>query len=254
MEAVLMHHTRHCSSAGVEAKVTDSDTNGEITGYGAIWDVRDLDGDIIRKGSFRQSIGNQVAQGRVLIMVKHFRDGGDTMEAVGQIVEAREDDIGLFVRAKIYGTQTAQDIRRQIQSSPNAYGMSVGWRDIPNGKRPLPDGYGYEYLAMNLKEVTLTLMPAQEQTLGTVRGKNALEAIAEQLSRFNERLDALEANKATKPEVVEEETVDGGKAEGVSYRHRPDAEKARRRSPCRGPQHGARASGLVVERPRRRAR
>jgi HK97 family phage prohead protease len=92
-----------------------------------------------------------------------MRDGGDTTSAIAEIIEAKEDEIGLWIRCKLHGTQQAQETRNGVIASPQAYGMSVGWRDVQGGKVPLSDGMGFEYTEMNLKEVTLTLLPAQEE-------------------------------------------------------------------------------------------
>lgn len=147
--------------------------NGEISGYAALWDVQDLDGDVIRKGAFARSINNQITAGKVMLMVRHFRDNGDVMESVGKIIEAREDNVGFWVRAKLDSTQNAQELRDKIILSPNAFGMSVGWRNAENGFSPIPGGKGFEYTEMNLKEVTVTLKPIQDDTIGTVKAKSA---------------------------------------------------------------------------------
>lgn len=192
-----------CPKSGLSGKGGDSTTNGHISGYAAIWDIRDLDGDIIRKGAFSRSINNQIAAGKVLLLVKHMRDGGDTTSAVGEIVEAKEDAIGLWINVKMHATQQAQDTRNGVIESPQAYGMSVGWRDVQGGKVPLSDGVGFEYTEMNLKEVTLTLLPAQEDTIGTVRGKSEAQELRELITSVIGRLDALEGKDGTEQEAAE---------------------------------------------------
>jgi HK97 family phage prohead protease len=193
-----------CPQSGIEGKIGgDSTTNGEVTGYAAIFGVRDLDGDIIRPGSFKRSIDNQIQAGKVLLLVKHMRDGGDTTSAVGEIIEAKEDAIGLWIRCKLHATQQAQDIRAGVIESPGAYGMSVGWRDVQGGKVPLSDGMGFEYTEMNLKEVTLTLLPAQEDTIGTVRGKSEAQELRDLITSVIGRLDALEGKDVEEPEAAE---------------------------------------------------
>ena len=191
MSATAMKY-RACEESGIQGKVGDSQTMGTIEGYASIWDIRDLDGDIIRRGAFARSINNQISAGKVLLLVKHMRDGGDTTSAIGEITEAKEDEIGFWISCKLHGTQLAQDTRNGVISSPRAYGMSVGWRDVQGGKVPLQDGHGFEYTEMNLKEVTLTLLPAQEDTLGTVRGKSEAQALRDMLTEITGRLDALE--------------------------------------------------------------
>jgi len=169
---------------------SDSFTNGEISGYAALWDVQDLDGDVIRKGAFARSINNQINAGKVMLMARHFRDGGDAMEVVGKIVEAREDNVGFWVRCKLSGSGVAQKVRDDVILAPEAYGMSVGWKNVENGYAPLAGGKGFEYTEMNLKEVTITLRPAQEDTVGTVKAKSEL-AVEERLARIEAALEQL---------------------------------------------------------------
>ena len=148
----------------------DSFTNGIISGYAAVFGVRDSDMDIINQGAFSRAIKNQIAAGSVPLMVKHFRDGGDVMESIGRIVEAREDDFGFKIFAALDGTEESQKVRQKAIANPQILGMSVGWLNTVDGFRKLPEG-GREFNEMNLKEVTITLMPAQDNTLGTVQGK-----------------------------------------------------------------------------------
>jgi hypothetical protein len=191
--------------ARVEAK-SDSGTVGEITGYAACFGIKDADGDIIRNGAFKRAISNQIAQKAVPLMVRHFRDGGDSMESVGVIVEGREDDFGFWVRAELDGTAKSQELRQKIIKNPAIFGMSVGWVNTVDGFRPFPEG-GREFFEMNLKEVTVTLMPAQTATLGTLSGKS----LDETLMDIQRRLEALEG-KATdetpEKDAAEESAID----------------------------------------------
>lgn len=189
------------SDARLEAK-NDSTTAGEISGYAAVWNVIDADRDRIRPGAFKRSIGNQVAQKAVPLMVRHFRDGGDAMESVGVIVEAREDDFGFWVRAELDGSAASQELRKKVVKNPGIFGMSVGWINTADGFRPFPEG-GREFFEMNLKEVTCTLLPSQTATMGTLRGKSMDETLNEILAR----LEALEG-KATDDEPDEDARED----------------------------------------------
>jgi len=188
----------------IEAKVSDSFTNGEISGYAAIWDLLDLDGDIIRKGAFKRAIDNQIAAGTVPFMVKHFKAGGDVLETIGVIVEAREDEIGFWIRAELDGADVSQQVRQKTKSNPKIFGMSVGWIDTTTGFKPIEND-GFEYTEMNLKEVTITVLPAQQATLGFVNGKDAMNT----LQKLEERIVALECKAKTEEEITEEvaETV-----------------------------------------------
>ena len=148
----------------------DSHTTGFISGYAAVYGVRDSDGDVIMPGSFDRAIKNQIAHGSVPLMVRHFRDGGDVMQSIGAIIEGREDEFGFKIIAALDGTPLSQEVRQKALSNPGILGMSVGWLNTADGFKKFPEG-GRQFSEMNLKEVTITLMPAQENTIGTVQGK-----------------------------------------------------------------------------------
>ena len=214
---MIDYQTRLCgdSKLAINLGKADSNSTGEISGYASVWDVPDLDGDVVRKGAFGRSINNQIAAGKVMLMARHFRDGGDAMEVVGKIIEAREDNVGFWIRAKLSSSSVAQKLRDDILLAPEAYGMSVGWRNVAGGYQPLASGTGQEYTEMNLKEVTITLRPANEDTIGTVKAKT-VEAIEERLDRLEGMIEKLstpvEPVTTTAESTVEEKTdaVDSG--------------------------------------------
>lgn len=199
--------------ARIEAKVTDSFTNGEISGYAALWDITDLDGDIIRKGAFKRSIDNQINAKQVPFMIKHFRRGGDVLEMIGTIVEAREDDIGFWIRAELDGSEISNQVRQKVATNSKPFGMSIGWLDYPDGYKPMPEG-GIEYKSLNLKEVTLTLLPSQQATIGFVQGKDAqdfLDTVMDRMDKIEEQLCALQSKESDREPAedtaeLEEET------------------------------------------------
>ena len=79
---------------------TSADDPGTLDGYLAVFGNVDATGEVIRKGAFARSIATAIPAGKVPLMARHFRDGGDALECVGTIVSAREDDFGLWVRAR----------------------------------------------------------------------------------------------------------------------------------------------------------
>jgi len=158
---------RPCPDPVLEAKAGEgAEDYGEISGYAARFDNVDLQGDIIRKGAFAKSCRERVKAGKVLLMARHFAHGGDTAEAIGQIITAREDDQGLYIKAKCYGSQLAQETREKIKTSPNAYGMSVGYTTVRSTDLSDDTGAltGKELLECKLYEVTVTAVPANEET------------------------------------------------------------------------------------------
>jgi HK97 family phage prohead protease len=188
-----------------KAKIKAKETKDSkyIQGYAAIFDEVDYDNDIITKGSFKRSIDNQIAQGKVLLLNRHITDGGNVAEAIGTIVEAKEDDIGFYIKAELFDTNAAEEARLQVLKAPNAFGMSIGWKQTPNNRKEKEDG-GFIYNEINLKEVTLTIIPAQGGTIGTLSAKEE-NKIQEQIDKLNQfyielknDLDALLKEKESK--------------------------------------------------------
>ncbi len=200
---------RPCPVPALEAKADAGD--GEIAGYASVFDNVDSQGDIIRKGAFARTIAERVAAGKVLLMARHFAHGGDVAEAIGIITEAKEDDKGLWIRAKLYASPMAQDIRAKIQLSPNAYGMSVGYSVLQSTPLYAKDGSesGLELRELKLYEVTVTAVPANDQTSVEAKTASAVPAetlTAEEVRKVRAFLVATEAEQTEAQEVASGKT------------------------------------------------
>lgn len=224
-----------CPVPALEAKAGEGGEDyGEISGYAARFDNVDRQGDIIRKGAFKKSCSERVRAGKVLLMARHFAHGGDTAEAIGLIAEAREDDKGLWIRAKCYNSQLAQETREKIKSSPNAYGMSVGYQTVRANQLYGKEGEvtGFELMELKLYEVTVTAVPANEET--TAEAKSAaspaltLEAVQQEVQR--QVAAALAArNTTTEPQNTEGAQGKTSPAAPPAASHSFEAARARRK-------------------------
>lgn len=78
---------------------------GEFSGYGAVFENIDSGGDIIEPGAFTKAL----AEGweRVKILALH----NDCWLPIGKPIELREDENGLFLKAKISDTTMGRDIK-----------------------------------------------------------------------------------------------------------------------------------------------
>jgi len=74
----------------------------EIEGHAAVFGNRDSYGDIIQPGAFARTLAND--RGRVKVLWQH-----DPSNPIGRPVEMREDDRGLFVKARIADTTLGRD-------------------------------------------------------------------------------------------------------------------------------------------------
>ena len=191
-QAKTVADIRLCKSVLEPQFTVDKDT-GIISGYASVWDIVDHHGDIVRRGAFAKSIKERVAAGKVPLMARHFKYGGDVNEAIGVINEAIEDEHGLYISAKLYDTQLAQEIRAKIIDSPNMYGLSIGYMHTKNGAKKIKNG-GYDYTEIKLYEVTVTVQPANEATIAMAKSEAQLfEDFRSELGLLRKMVDELAA-------------------------------------------------------------
>ena len=136
---------------------------GELTGYVATWDV-DRSGERFERGAFARSINGKVAAGKVPLLVRHLRSGADALETVGQVVEAKEDDRGLWIRARFSGAQSAQDVR--IKTAEGLItGLSVGYRLIRSRRENIQGKSVVVLQEAEIFEATLTNHPTNQNAV-----------------------------------------------------------------------------------------
>lgn len=99
---------------GINEGFQDADLKqGIVSGYFAMFGNKDLDGDIIEKGSFTKTIQERGPQGKGLI--KYLLDH-DRNKSVAKIKELEEDYKGLRYTAKIGTHSLGQDFMKMIES------------------------------------------------------------------------------------------------------------------------------------------
>jgi HK97 family phage prohead protease len=151
--------TRANSDARICGK---AEGNGWLEGYAAVFGNVDAQGEVIRKGAFAKTITERVPAGKVPLMVVHRRDGGDAMQIVGRIVEAREDDVGLWIRAEFGSDADSQAARAKVADGL-VRGLSIGYTVIGEAAAQYAGQPVTELVEIKLLEVTLTAFPANEQ-------------------------------------------------------------------------------------------
>jgi HK97 family phage prohead protease len=99
---------------------------GWIEGYVAVYGNIDAGGEIMARGCFTRSIHRNVPTGKVKLMVRHFSKGGDVMDVIGTVTQAKEDPFGLWIHAKLSSVDLAQEVRTKILEG-HIKGLSVGY-------------------------------------------------------------------------------------------------------------------------------
>lgn len=130
-------------------KAVDIDGDGGFEGYGAVYNNRDLGGDVMRPGSVK-NVDALVREG--FIGLNH---GWDDLP-IGMITDARQDTHGLWIQTAYHSHEKAQMARRVAMERLDAgkiVGLSIGYSIQPNGARGLADG-SRELLAVDVHEVS----------------------------------------------------------------------------------------------------
>lgn len=126
-----------------KAAVTD---DGEFSGYANVFNVVDRGGDRVLPGAFAKDLPRFLTEGFISW-------GHDWGQMVAMPTEAREDDHGLFLRAKFHSTEAAQEKRTITAERLNAglsMGLSIGY-DTVDSETVTEDGARVR----NLKELVV---------------------------------------------------------------------------------------------------
>lgn len=143
-------------------------TGRTVEGYGAVFGNTDAYGDIIHKGAFAKTIAER--GGKIKFLYQH-----EPSMVLGRVLELREDEKGLFVKAIVSDTQVGRDVLALLQDGA-LDGMSIGYDAIKGGVEFTESQDGS--VTRNLKEIrlweiSLVTFPANE--LATVTALKARE-------------------------------------------------------------------------------
>ncbi|WP_338749802.1 HK97 family phage prohead protease [Bacillus sp. FJAT-52991] len=171
-----------------EIKAVDDETNiveGYASTFGGEPDAYD---DVIVKGAFAKTI--QENGDRIKFLWQHNWD-----KPIGKVIELREDEIGLYFKAKISETNKGKEAM-QLMKDRVIDRLSIGYNTI---KREYDSETGIRYLKeISLFEISAVTFPANDRAIITA-AKNAPEQKAGRvLSKQSEKAvrEAVEAMKA----------------------------------------------------------
>lgn len=134
---------------------------GTVEGYASTW-YRDEDGDVIVKGAFKKTIQERVPTGQVKLLDSHR---WDSQHVLGTVVEAREDERGLWIKAVFASTPDAQAVRQKILEG-HLNRLSIGFEILRDEIRRDPDGKVTRYIyEVKLYEVSVVPFPANENAV-----------------------------------------------------------------------------------------
>ena len=120
-----------------------------IEGYASLWGVADLNGDVVARGAFADSLARSRAAG---VKMLHQHEG---RAPVGVWDEALEDERGLFVRGRIMDWSAEARFARALARAGALDGLSIGFR----AARARRDGRLRVLTEVDLWEVSLVVFP-----------------------------------------------------------------------------------------------
>lgn len=193
---------------------TDPDEEGVFTGYGSIFNNKDLGNDIVLEGAFTKSLAKKGAKG-VKLLYQHRAD-----EPIGVYDEIIEDRKGLKVKGRLaMGTQRGREVY-ELMKMGALDGLSIGFRVDSKGYDYDERGKRRKLKEVDLMEISAVTFPMNPrarvaQVKGadrTVREWEELLRDAGNLSRSEAKvaasavakaLDLRDAESTEKPEVID---------------------------------------------------
>lgn len=127
-----------------------AEQKGIFTGYASVFNNIDSDNDVIVKGAFSSSL----AKRKIKLLWQHKTD-----EPIGLILEANEDDTGLYVKCRINletekGAETYSNLKMGILDK-----MSIGFKTVDYEM----DKKGVRILKeLDLYEISIVTFPAND--------------------------------------------------------------------------------------------
>jgi HK97 family phage prohead protease len=119
---------------------------GVVKGYASVFDNKDSDNDIIKKGSYRKTIAENGQ--RVKYLYQHDMD-----KPLGKMTMLEEDDKGLVFEAKIAKTTLGNDVIELIKAgviTENSVGILPIQKEMVDGVRNITEVKLYEVSAVTL--------------------------------------------------------------------------------------------------------
>lgn len=164
MQNKASHQTRAHKTCSLEIKSISSD--GTFAGYASVFGVVDSQHDVVRPGAFRASLKSRTQPVRLLW--QHQWD-----QPIGIIESLFEDANGLYIKARLLLDVAQAREAYALMKAGVVRGLSIGY-SVKTAKRN-PDTGVRELLAVDLWEISLVTLPANEAAQVTVVKSSSLD-------------------------------------------------------------------------------
>ena len=142
-----------------QAKDFDAETR-IVSGYASVFNNEDSDNDVILKGSYSKSIKEWGPEGqdRIKLVAQH-----DISKPVANIIELKEDEHGLYIKA-LFGTHTDGEDYYRMTKEGIVNEFSVGFVPV---EKEINDKGGYDISNIKLYEVSMVTVAANDAAVVT---------------------------------------------------------------------------------------
>lgn len=149
----------HCKRSAYALELKSLAADGTFAGYASVFDVLDSQRDIMRRGAFAVTL--KARKYPVQLLWQHQWEA-----PIGVISQIFEDQHGLYVEGRLLmGVAKAQEAYALLKAGV-IRGLSIGFT-VQKSRRN-PDNGARELLAVELFEVSLVTLPANEVATVTV--------------------------------------------------------------------------------------
>ena len=188
----------------------DEENKGMFSGYGSIFNKKDLGNDVMMDGAFAKSIASKGARG-VKLLYQHKAD-----EPIGVFDEIIEDRKGLKVKGRLaMGTQKGKEVY-ELMKMGAIDGLSIGYRVSPKGAHYDEKGKRRMLKEVDLMEISAVTFPMNprariQAVKGSGKSVREWEVIlreAGELSRSESKVAANAVHKALDQREVDSEQTD----------------------------------------------
>ena len=169
--------------------------DGVVEGYAATFDREpDSYGDVIAKGAFARTLGEWKSKYErgLSIPFLYAHDTYEPMHNIGRVTEAHEDERGLFVRAEFDADNPDAQYARKLAAEGRLYQFSFAYSIKDAGEVQIDGHYAYELRDLDLYEVSLVQIPANQHAVVTSIKSDVAEVKA---GRRNSKADADELRR-----------------------------------------------------------
>lgn len=162
----------HRLNFGFEIKFAKDAPDGAFAGYGSVFGNRDLYGDVIAKGAFKETLREAKKNSQYPSMllehgsVMYFGATPEDDLPIGVWTELKEDDVGLYVEGQLaLKTRRGAEVYELMRMDPRPAiaGLSIGYRAVEWAIGTKPDEPRRTIKKLELFEVSLTGMPANRK-------------------------------------------------------------------------------------------